>query len=97
MASVELSERASADLLGIYLQGMRQFGPRQADRYLDELEACFQLLADNREMGRRADPVGEGLRRHEHKSHVIFYEPNAKGIFVVAVLHARQLPDLNDP
>jgi toxin ParE1/3/4 len=97
MGTVELSNRAAADLLDIYLHGIRQFGPNQADIYLDGLDRCFLLIADNPKMGRRADDVGEGLRRHEHQSHVIFYEPTATGIFVVAVLHGRQLPDLIDP
>lgn len=97
MASVELSDRASTDLLAIYLQGIRHFGPLQADRYLDELDNCLQLLAENPGMGRRADALGDALRRHEHQSHVVFYELTASGILVVAVLHGRQLPDLTDP
>lgn len=41
MATFKLTERASAELLDIYLFGLRQFGRIQADRYLDELERCF--------------------------------------------------------
>ena len=97
MASVELSDRAAADLLAIYLEGIRHFGPRQADRYLDELDACFHLLADNPRMGRSTESLGQGLRRHEHGSHVIFYELMEQDILIIAILHSRQLPDLSDP
>ena len=93
MPTVELSARASADLLGIYLQGIRLFGPLQADRYLDGLESCLALLAANPRMGRAAEGLGAGLRRHEHGSHVIFYEAAGSGAFIVAILHERQLPD----
>lgn len=97
MGIVELSNRAAADLLDIYVHGVRQFGLKQSDLYLDGLERCFSLIAENPEMGRRADRVGEGVRRHEHQSHVVFYEMTALGILILAVLHARQLPDLSDP
>ena len=94
MSVVDLSDRASAELLDIYLHGIRMFGAHQADRYIDSLESCFALLARNPRMGRRADIVGAGLRRHEHMSHVIFYEEIKNGVFIVAVLHGRQIPDL---
>lgn len=55
MGAVELSERASAELLNIYLEGIRLFGPLQADRYIDSLQQCFDLLAANPRMGRKAD------------------------------------------
>ena len=95
MSEVELSGRASADLLDIYLHGIRTFGPRQADRYLESLERCFVTLAQNPRMGRNADRVGAGLRRHEHLAHVIFYEETKGGVLIVAVLHGRQLPNLD--
>lgn len=97
MGIAELSDRAAADLLDIYVHGVRQFGPRQSDHYLDALERCLDLLAENPEMVRRADLIGKDVRRHEHQSHVIFYDQTATGVFVLAVLHARQLPDLSDP
>lgn len=95
MPTFSLVERASDDLLDIYLFGIRQFGIRQADLYLDSLENCFQLLAENPRMGRRAERVAPGLRRHEHKSHVIFYREQAAGVEIVAVLHERRLPRLD--
>jgi len=95
MKTAELSPRASADLLDIYLYGIRVFGPRQADTYLGSFERCFAILAANPRMGRKADAVGKGLRRHEHTAHVVFYEEAAAGVLVVAILHGRQLPDLD--
>jgi toxin ParE1/3/4 len=48
---------------------------------------CFTLLANNPLPGRAADAVHPGLRRHEHGSHVVFYEPESTGIAVIAIVH----------
>jgi len=45
MSRYRLSVAASEDLIAIYIQSHDQFGPRQADRYQDELEALFNRLA----------------------------------------------------
>lgn len=95
MATFKLTERASAELLDIYLFGLRQFGRIQADRYLDELERCFGLLADNPRMGRLARKVGHGVRRHEHGSHVIFYEIERGDLVILAIVHGRSMQELD--
>ncbi len=46
MPDYRLSPKAIADLEDIYTQGLEQFGPAQADRYLNELYGRFQLLAE---------------------------------------------------
>lgn len=88
-----LYERASRDSMDIYLFGIEYFGLRQAS-YLDELEDCFALLADNPRMGRPAERLGHGVRRHEHGSHVILYRIMQDGILVLALVHGRNVEDL---
>lgn len=90
-----LSERASRDSTDIYLFGIEHFGPRQASAYLDELEGCFALLADNPRMGRPAERLGEGVRQHEHGSHVIAYRITHDGILVLALIHGRSIEGLD--
>ena len=34
---------------------------------------------------------GNGHRRHEHKSHVILYEPTDDGVLILAVVHGRSV------
>lgn len=63
----------------------------QAERYKDDLARCFGMLADNPRMGRLAEIIAPGVRRHEHGSHVIPYEINVSGILVLAVVHGRSI------
>ncbi|MFK0208225.1 type II toxin-antitoxin system RelE/ParE family toxin [Agrobacterium sp. NPDC090283] len=42
-------------------------------------------------MGRAATTVGEGIRRHEYGSHVIFYEIDGSGVLILTVVHGRSI------
>lgn len=94
MSSFRLTERAADDIVALYVQGIEWFGPQQADSYVDDLQNCFQLLADNPRLGRAAPAAGRGIRRHEHRSHVIFYEEAGDGVMILAVAHRHQLRGL---
>jgi toxin ParE1/3/4 len=93
VAAFRFSRRAEADLLGIGDYTLRKWGAAQTSRYLDELEACCQTLADNPALGRLCNEVRPGLRRHEHRKHVLFYRQERGGILVSRILHQRMLPD----
>jgi toxin ParE1/3/4 len=93
VAGLRFSSLAEADLLSIGKYTLRMWGEAQTARYLDELEACCQTLADNPAMGRLCDDVRPGLRRHEHGKHVVFYRQERGGILVSRILHQRMLPD----
>ena len=60
-----------------------------ARKYLNGLHACFEHLGAYPMLGRRADQVAPGIRRHECQSHVVFYVPGDAGISIARVLHAR--------
>ena len=92
MARLRFSHRAETDLLGIGAYTLKTWGVDQTIRYIADLEACCQMLADNPEAGRVCDDIRSGLRRMEHGRHVIFYWPNAEGILISRVLHQRMLP-----
>jgi toxin ParE1/3/4 len=89
-----LTVRAQNDLISIYRTSIEQFGAAQARRYRRQIEETMDLLASRPLMGRTAEHLGAGLRRHEHGSHVIFYRPTDYGVLIVAFLHARQVPKL---
>ena len=93
MASLRFSRRAEADLLGITDYTLRTWGEDQTIRYIDDLESCCQMLADNPALGRMSYDVRPGLRRMEHGRHVIFYREAASGILVSRILHQRMLPE----
>ena len=93
MASYRFSRRAEADLLSIADYTLRTWGEDQTIRYIDDLESCCQMLADDPVLGRVSDDVRPGLRRMEHGRHVVFYREVAGGILVSRILHQLMLPE----
>lgn len=92
MPQISISVEAADDIDEIAAYTMNTWGWRQADHYLDKLEAGFNLLAQNPSIGRSSDSIQAGLRRFEIGKHVVFYLLEPDGIFVVRVLHQRMLP-----
>ncbi|MCA1778412.1 MAG: type II toxin-antitoxin system RelE/ParE family toxin, partial [Xanthomonadaceae bacterium] len=61
------------------------------------LKACFENLAENPTIGRRAEQLAKGLRRFEHRSHIVFYVLVDDAVLVVRVLHYRMVhADISD-
>ena len=61
---------------------------RAADRWVDQLDEHFRLLAAQPLMGRTRDELVPGLRSFPFGRYVIFYEPIEGGIDVVRLLHS---------
>ena len=95
MTEYKVSTRAASDLENLYLDGIELFGELQADRYRAELDVCFARIARHPQMGRPADSIRFGVRRHEHKSHVILYKEQPDHVLILAVLHGRSVLKLN--
>jgi toxin ParE1/3/4 len=93
VAAFHFSRRAEADLLGIASYTLRTWGKVQTVRYLNELEAFCQTLADNPALGRACDDIRPGLRRMEHGKHVVFYRRELTGILISRILHQSMLPE----
>ena len=87
MGNYRLTSCAESDLAEIADYTIGNFGIEQARRYRDALETCFQTIADNPKLGREADKLAPKLRRHQHKSHVVFYLAEKKGVLIVRLLH----------
>lgn len=96
MAAFRFSRRAEADLLSIGKYTLRTWGKAQTARYLSELEAFCQTLADNPALGRACDDIRPGLRRMEHGKHVVFYREALTGILISRILHQSMLPERHD-
>jgi plasmid stabilization system protein ParE len=52
VGTFRLSRLAESDLIGISNYGLSTWGAERAIDYIDSLESCCQLLADNPKMGR---------------------------------------------
>jgi toxin ParE1/3/4 len=96
VAAFRFSRRAEADLLSIGKYTLRTWGKAQTARYLGELEAFCQTLADNPSLGRPCDDVRPGLRRMEHGKHVVFYRQEPTGILISRILHQSMLPEIHE-
>ena len=79
-----LSTHAERDLVDIYLWTHGAFGERQADKYLQELERVFELIAENPRMGRLHDTR---TRKVVHGRHVIFYRLVGEVVVIGRILH----------
>lgn len=87
MAAYRLSTKSVTDLDDIYEYTALNFGLPQARNYLNGLDDCFEILAQQPARGRRADRIAPELRRYEYRSHVVFYIPEGEGVMIVRVLH----------
>jgi toxin ParE1/3/4 len=92
MAAFRLSGDAFQDIKAIHRYSLRNFGQDRADRYAIDLEACLALLANHPFMGRDFGKVRDGLRRHEHQSHVVYYRQDGDDILILRILGAEQDP-----
>ena len=91
MNEYRLTRDAAGDLLDVFLYGFETFGLVRAEEYRESLTRCFTLLADNPRMGRKADELAPGARRHEHAHHVIFYDEQPYGVLITAIVHERSV------
>lgn len=82
---------ASARLEDIYRYTLEQFGPKQADTYLDGAFSLFEDIAARRVAWKRI-PAEFGVDGFliRYRSHFVFWKQRADGeIAIVAVLHRR--------
>jgi len=97
MATFRLSRGVDANLTDIADYTLRRWRHGQTVRYIGDLEACCQRLADNAASGRPCDHVRPGLRRMEQGSHVVFFRREPEGVLVSRILHERMLPEKHTP
>ena len=92
MPRIIVSKPAKSDMRAIVRYTGEMWGANQAVRYVQSLQACFELLARDSDIGRACDAMSSGLRRHEHGKHVLFYRTKPGGIRIVRVLHQQMVP-----
>lgn len=82
-----ITHRAERDLKDIYRHTFENFGHTQAEKYLRELDAVFELLGDYPNMGR----LYEG-RTHQfvQGKHIILYRMGSEEIIVGSIFHGAQ-------
>lgn len=87
MPELRISRRAVSDLGDIADYSIAEFSIGQARKYRNQLQACFDSLLDNPQLGRSADDIAPHLRRIRQQAHVIFYVATTDEVLIVRVLH----------
>lgn len=98
MSRVRLSDRAKADIHGIWdYLGIARGSPGAADRQVEVLYDKFNLLAAQPLLGELRDDLRPGLRLFVAGSYVILYYPITGGVEVAGVVHgARDIESMFD-
>ncbi|WP_324650612.1 type II toxin-antitoxin system RelE/ParE family toxin [Georgenia sp. H159] len=65
-----------------------------AERYIAEIRAAIERVADDPRRGRACDEIREGCHRYGIGSHLLFYVESPEGVDVVRILHRWMDPTL---
>ena len=86
-----LTAKAAQDIGKIYLNGICQFGPRQADEYHALLENSFRFLARNPHAARERPEFSPPVRIHPVRSHIVIYRVENNGeVLIIRVRHGHE-------
>mgnify|MGYP003593929528 FL=1 len=89
MAEYRLTPAAERDLESIWRYTARQWGIKQAERYIDTLTDAFAELADAPKAAPTCEHIRRGYRRWGVERHMVYFRVTDYGIAVVRVLHER--------
>lgn len=87
MKKYQLQPAAEQDLESIWLYSANRWGVPQADTYIDDLDECFHLLAEEPQLAPVRREFTPMVRIHSHRQHLIVYALREQGIVIVRVLH----------
>ena len=82
-----LSNKANEDLDSILDYSIINFGVDVMIDYHNSLENCFEILANNPNLGTEVEHIRPEYLCFQHRSHSIFYKKEKNGILIVRLLH----------
>lgn len=90
MATYVLAPAAVADLLDIARYSRRKWGKQQAIRYRDQLEQCFDALAQGKARAQKLPKVGANFVVLRCQRHCIFARLHEdRPVTIEAILHEK--------
>lgn len=95
-----LTNRAEEDIISLFVTGSKQFGTAQAEHYHNQLERCFQFLADNPLAAPQRNEISPPVRVHPFGAHLIIYQTlDTRDILVIRIRHAHEdwINDRDEP
>jgi toxin ParE1/3/4 len=89
MRAIEITFKAENDMLDIWDYSKFQWGVDQADKYITDLESCFEKMARGIAHTRDFPIANRNLKQHHCQSHMIFFIETDKEIIVQRILGDR--------
>jgi toxin ParE1/3/4 len=89
MVNFQLTELAKQDLRSIGRYTQTTWGRAQRNTYLAKIDAAFQLLAMEPQLGKSCDDLRPGYRKYPVGKHLIFYRQSPDRLEIIRVLHHR--------
>lgn len=89
MSRYRLTPAAQQDLSSIWDFTEERWDISQAERYIREIQAAVERVAEDPARGSVREEIREGYRSYAVGSHVLFYLQRASHIEVVRILHQR--------
>lgn len=88
----KLSNLAAEDFERIFEYTLLNFGIEQADYYTEGMHNVLLTIAEQPLIGHECPEITEGLRRHNHHKHAIFYRSQPLGVYILRILHQQMEP-----
>jgi toxin ParE1/3/4 len=86
-----LTRAAEEDVIGVYIEGARQFGAIQAEKYHLDMENAFDLIGRNPRIARERTEINPPVRVQPCRSHLIIYVVEDDGVpLILRVRHGRE-------
>ena len=84
-----LTDPAKNDLILIWKYTYDKRSEKQADRYIETLNARFAWLTANKGLWKQRSEIKQGLFSYPEQNHVILFWERHNDIEILRVLHAR--------
>ncbi|PHQ81061.1 MAG: plasmid stabilization protein [Thalassobium sp.] len=88
MAEYELTLSAEEDLRDIWTYTFDTWGADQADRYLDQIERCCDVIGAGHARSKSIDQLPDEIRIHRCEHHYVVWIVGPRPI-IIAFLHER--------
>jgi plasmid stabilization system protein ParE len=87
-APVALTRRALADIRAIERYSIAQWGRKPADRYIHDIEAALDRLAQNPALLSQHPEFATGVYFYRIRSHFLVCDYHEKAIVVLTIIHS---------
>lgn len=84
---VKITAPALGDIEEIAVYTVAEWGEKQAQTYLAQIDRAILALADNPSLGRERYGVPPAIKGRKAGAHVVFYRVDGDTLYVVRVLH----------